>query len=325
MHEAEDILALHKVKNGMEERKFPKKSSLLYSQMSDLLLADGVEKRKRVSLNIDTKMLKIGFIGGGKMAQALAKGFIRAGLSKGEMMLASCLPNDVGSIDAFKEIGSDTVFTNGPVINYGDVLILSVKPQVVPQVLPELKNYNKLLLSIAMGIPLASLEKALPDGTPVIRVMPNTPALVGCGATVYARGKSAGDKEAEIAEKLFSAVGLCEEVPENLIDPVTALAGSGPAYVYMMIEALADGAVKMGLMRPIAYKLAAQTVLGAGTMVRDTERHPGQLKDDVASPAGSTITGIHYLEQHGLRSAVIGAVEAAAKRCKEVSSVSEKS
>ncbi|XP_012170028.1 pyrroline-5-carboxylate reductase 2 isoform X2 [Bombus terrestris] len=269
-------------------------------------------------------MLKIGFLGGGKMAQALAKGFIRAGLSKGEMMLASCLPNDMGSIDAFKEIGSNTVFSNAPVVDYGDVLILSVKPQVVPMVLPDLKNYRKLLLSIAMGIPLASLEKAVPDGTPVIRVMPNTPAIVGCGATVYARGKHAGDKEAEIVEKLFSSVGLCEEVSENLIDPVTALAGSGPAYVYMMIEALADGGVKMGLMRPVAYKLAAQTVLGAGTMVRDTKIHPGQLKDDVASPAGSTITGIHYLEQHGLRSAIIGAVEAATKRCKEVSSLLEK-
>lgn len=254
------------------------------------------------------------------MAQALAKGFIRTGLSKSDMILASCLPNDVASIEAFKEIGSETVFQNGPVVDHGDLLILSVKPQVVPMVLPDLKNYNKLLLSIAMGVPIASLEKALPEGTPVIRVMPNTPALVGCGATVYARGKHAGDKEAEIAEKLFASVGICEEVTENLIDPVTALAGSGPAYVYMMIEALADGGVKMGLTRPIAYKLAAQTVLGAGAMVRETNIHPGQLKDDVASPAGSTITGIHYLEEHGLRSAVIGAVEAATKRCKEVSS-----
>ncbi|EFN87750.1 pyrroline-5-carboxylate reductase 2 isoform X3 [Harpegnathos saltator] len=265
-------------------------------------------------------MLKIGFLGGGKMAQALAKGFIRAGLSKGDMMLASCLPNDTGSIETFKEIGSNTVFTNGPIINHGDILILSVKPQVVPKVLPELKNSKKLLISIAMGIPLELLEEALPEGTPVIRVMPNTPALVGCGATVYARGKHAGDKEAEITEKLFSAVGFCEEIQENLIDPVTALAGSGPAYVYMMIEALADGGVKMGLTRPIAYKLAAQTVLGAGTMIHKTNLHPGQLKDDVTSPAGSTITGIHYLEQHGLRSAIIGAVEAATLRCREVSS-----
>lgn len=188
--------------------------------------------------------------------------------------------------------------------------------------------------------------QGLPEGTPVVRVMPNTPALVGCGATVFARGRHAGEKEAQVAEKLFSAVGLCEEVDETMIDPVTALAGSGPAYVsqffqcqkilrsssnyegsstssqvYMMIEALGDGGVKMGLPRALAYKLAAQTVLGAGAMVRETGTHPAQLKDDVASPAGSTITGIHHLEKHGLRSAVIGAVEAATLRCREFSSV----
>ncbi|GAB1869608.1 Pyrroline-5-carboxylate reductase [Camponotus japonicus] len=291
--------------------------------LSDQLLADGEVKEQRIPLNIDTNMLKIGFLGGGKMAQALARGFIRAGLSKGEMMLASCLPNDIGSIETFKEMGSSTVFANAAVIDYGDVLILSVKPQIVPKILPEftrekVHDNKKLLISIAMGISLASLEKALPKETPVIRVMPNTPALVGCGATVFARGKNASDKDAGITEKLFSAVGICEEVPENLIDPVTALAGSGPAYIYMIIEAMADGGVKMGLTRSIAYKLAAQTVLGAGTMVRETNIHPGQLKDDVASPAGSTITGIHHLEKHGLRSALIDAIEAATLRCKEV-------
>ncbi|RLU20434.1 hypothetical protein DMN91_007044 [Ooceraea biroi] len=292
--------------------------------VSDQLLADGEVKKQKIPLNIDINMLKIGFLGGGKMAQALAKGFIRAGLSKGEMMLASCLPNDTGSIETFKEMGSKTVFANAPVVDHGDVLILSVKPQVVPKILPELKNSNKLLLSIAMGVSLTTLQKALPEGTPVMRIMPNTPALVGCGATVYTRGKYTSDKDAEITEKLFSAVGLCEEVPENLIDPVTALAGSGPAYVYMMIEALADGGVKMGLARPIAYKLAVQTIIGAGTMIRETNVHPAQLKDDVSSPAGSTITGIHHLEKHGLRSALIGAVEAATLRCKEVSSQMEK-
>ncbi|XP_070156084.1 uncharacterized protein [Polyergus mexicanus] len=289
--------------------------------VSDQLLADGEVKKQRIPLNINTNMLKIGFLGGGKMAQALARGFIRAGLSKGEMMLASCLPNDIGSIETFKEMGSNTVFANAPVIDYGDVLILSVKPQIVPKILPALKMHDnkKLLISIAMGISLISLEKALPKDTPVIRVMPNTPALVGCGATVFARGKNASDKDAEVTEKLFSAVGICEEVPENLIDPVTALAGSGPAYVYMIIEAMADGGVKMGLTRSIAYKLAAQTVLGAGTMVRETNIHPGQLKDDVTSPAGSTITGIHHLEKHGLRAALIDAIEAATLRCREVS------
>ncbi|XP_035731261.1 pyrroline-5-carboxylate reductase-like isoform X1 [Vespa mandarinia] len=287
--------------------------------VSDQHFAGIEEKKKKID-----KMFKIGFFGAGKMAQALAKGFIRAGLSKGDMMLASCLPNDVGSIENFKDIGSKTVFNNSAIIDHGEILILAVKPQVVPMILPELKNCSKLLLSIAMGIPISRLEKALPKGTPVIRVMPNTPALVGCGATVFSRGTHAGDKEAEIVKKLFSAVGFCEEVSENMIDPVTALAGSGPAYVFMMIEALADGAVKMGLMRDLAYKLAAQTVLGAGTMVRETNIHPGQLKDDVASPAGSTITAIHQLEKHGLRAALIGAIEAATHRCKEINLILEK-
>ncbi|XP_043273124.1 pyrroline-5-carboxylate reductase-like isoform X1 [Venturia canescens] len=287
--------------------------------VSDDLLADGQEKVRRIPLDVDTNMLKIGFLGGGKMAQALAKGFIAAGLSKGEMILASCLPSDKGSIDAFGEMGSNTVFASEPVVDHSDVVIISVKPQVVPKILPEVKDPSKLVLSIAMGISLETLEKGLPEGTPVVRVMPNTPALVGQGATVFARGKNAGDKEAEVTEKLFSAVGLCEEVDENVIDPVTALAGSGPAYVYMMIEALGDGGVKMGLPRQLAYKLAAQTVLGAGSMVRETGTHPAQLKDDVASPAGSTITAIHHLEKHGFRSSVIGAIEAATLRCREFS------
>ncbi|KAG5305720.1 P5CR2 reductase, partial [Acromyrmex insinuator] len=301
----------HRVRQSLNIRKY----------VSDQYLADGEVKKQKIPLNIDINMLKIGFLGGGKMAQALAKGFIRAGLSKGEMILASCLPNDTGSIETFKKMGSNTVFTNIPIIDFGDVLILSVKPQVVPKVISEFRVHDnkKLVLSIAMGISLMSLEKALPKETPVIRVMPNTPALVGCGATVFARGKYASDKDAEIAEKLFSAVGICEEVSENFIDPITALASSGPAYIYMVIEAMADGGVKMGLTRPFAYKFAAQTVLGAGTMVRETNLHPGQLKDDVTSPAGSTITGIHQLEKHGLRSALISAIEAATLRCKEVS------
>lgn len=285
--------------------------------VSDDLLADIEEKSRRIPLNIDTNMLKIGFVGGGKMAQALAKGFINAGLSKGEMITASCLPSDKGSINAFKEIGSKTVFTNNAVAEQSDVLILSVKPQVIPRVLPDIQDPSKLILSIAMGISISSLEKGLPNGTPVIRVMPNTPALVGCGATVFSRGTHADEEAAEVTEKLFSSIGICQEVDENLIDPVTALAGSGPAYVYMMIESMADGAVKMGMPRQLAIKLAAQTIIGGGMMVRETGIHPGQLKDDVASPGGSTIAAIHHLEKNGLRNSLIGAIEVATQRCKE--------
>ncbi|XP_012252714.2 pyrroline-5-carboxylate reductase 1, mitochondrial [Athalia rosae] len=267
-------------------------------------------------------MLKIGFCGGGMMAQALAKAFMRAGLTRGELMVASCLPNDSGSIKAFEEMGSRTVFNNEEITEHnGDIVILAVKPQAASSVLSDLRKASspiKLMLSIAMGISISTIEKALPSETPVIRAMPNTPSVVGFGATVFARGKNADQKDADIASRLFKSVGICEEVGENMIDPVTALASSGPAYVFVMIEALADGAVKMGMPRNLAYKLATQTILGAGAMAKETQRHPGQLKDEVASPAGSTIAALHYLERYGFRSALIGAVEAATLRCREV-------
>ncbi|KAJ8674873.1 hypothetical protein QAD02_010659 [Eretmocerus hayati] len=273
-------------------------------------------------------MLKIGFIGGGKMAQALAKGFISAGLTKGEMVVASCLPSDESSIKEFETMNSKVIFSNAEVVNLSEVLLLAVKPQVVRQVLPEVKQSlereKKLLLSIAMGVSLKTLERNLPEGNPVMRVMPNIPVVVGHGATVFVRGSHADEYHTKITKELFSAVGLCEEVPESMINPITALAGSGPAYVYMMIEAMADGAVKMGLPRDLAYRLASQTVLGAGAMVKETNIHPGELKDAVSSPAGSTIAAIHMLEKNGFRGAMIDAIEAATIRCKEFSPFSDK-
>ncbi|XP_072396225.1 pyrroline-5-carboxylate reductase 3 isoform X2 [Diabrotica undecimpunctata] len=175
-------------------------------------------------------------------------------------------------------------------------------------------------MSIAMGVTLRQLEQLLPTEARVIRVMPNTPALVQNAASVFVSGKNATKDDARVTRKLLQSIGTCEEVPESYLDPITALSGSGPAYVYVMIEALADGGVKMGLPRDLAYRLASQTVLGAGQMVRDTQRHPGSLKDDVSSPSGSTAYGLHYLEEKGFRSAVIGAVEAATKQCNTFSS-----
>ncbi|KAK0072440.1 hypothetical protein PV325_011990 [Microctonus aethiopoides] len=260
--------------------------------------------------------MRIGFLGAGKMAQALAKGFIKAGTSRGEMMMASCLPSDKHSIQAFEAFGSKVVFTNEAVAEYGNILIISVKPQVVPIVLEKLQNVNQLVLSLAMGISLSYLETKLPKGTPVIRVMPNTPASIGFAASVFVRGNHADDKHVETVKNMFSTIGICQQIDdESLMDTVTALAGSGPAYVYMMIEALADGAVNMGMPRQLAYQLASQTVVGAGMMVKESGHHPAQLKDDVASPAGSTIAGIHHLETHGMRSAIIGAIQAATLRC----------
>jgi len=273
---------------------------------------------------MNSKLLKIGFIGGGKMAQALAKGFINAGLAKGENMVSSCHPSDLASAKAFKDLGAESHFENIPVVQKSDLLIVAVKPSIVPIALGDIKKApgikaDKLFLSIAMGISTKQLEQYLPTESRVIRVMPNTAALVQSGASVFVRGSRATDKDVDITKSLMKSVGTCEEVTESYLDAVTALSGSGPAYVYVFIESLADGAVKMGLPRDLAYRLAAQTVLGAGQMVRDTKIHPGVLKDDVTSPAGSTAEGLSYLEQRGFRAAIIGAIEAATHRCNTVS------
>ncbi|XP_022915810.2 uncharacterized protein [Onthophagus taurus] len=269
-----------------------------------------------------SKLLKIGFIGGGKMAQAMAKGFISAGLSKGESMTASCHPSDMISHNAFKELGAESIFENVPVVQNSDVVIIATKPSVVPIALADITKAKvpagKLFLSIAMGVTIKQLESYLPGESRVIRVMPNTPALVRSGASVYVCGSKATEEDGKITRKLLESIGTCDEVTEYMLDPITALSGSGPAYIYIMIEALADGGVKMGLPRDLAYRLASQTVLGASTMVKETKTHPGVLKDDVTSPAGSTAAGLHFLEQKGIRAALIGAIETATLRCREV-------
>ncbi|GJQ67878.1 hypothetical protein Trydic_g16639 [Trypoxylus dichotomus] len=272
---------------------------------------------------MNSKLLKIGFIGGGKMAQAMAKGFISAGLTQGESIIASCHPSDLISHKAFKDLGAESIFENVPVVEKSEIVIVSTKPSVVPIALGDIKKAgipaDKLFLSVAMGVTIKQLEGFLPRESRVIRVMPNTPALVRSGASVYVCGNKATEKDATITKKLLESIGTCDEVTEGMLDPVTALSGSGPAYIYVLIEALADGAVKMGLPRDLAYRLASQTVLGASKMVKDTNTHPGILKDDVTSPAGSTAAGLHYLEQKGFRGTVIGAIETATQRCREVS------
>lgn len=265
--------------------------------------------------------MKIGFIGGGKLAFALANGFISAGLAKPDEITASCHPADVGSIEAFKNLGAAAFTENKSVVERSEVVIVSVKPDVVVPALKEVKDLpaskNKLFISVAMGVTTATVENALPKESRVIRVMPNTPALVKEGAAALSRGIRATDEDAQLATKLFQAVGTCDEVPEYQMDSVTALSGSGPAYIYMLIESLADGGVRCGLPRDLALRLASQTTLGAAAMLKNGG-HPAVLKDNVTSPAGSTAEGTFYLEQHGFRSAIIGAVMAAAERCKVV-------
>jgi pyrroline-5-carboxylate reductase len=219
------------------------------------------------------------------------------------------------------ETGIPAMADNRRVVASGDVLVLAVKPQSMPNLLNEIRTSlqpRHLLVSIAAGITLRQLEEGLGAGHRLVRVMPNTPCLVGASASGYSPAQSATAEDVALVDRLLNAVGRAFRVPENLLDVVTGLSGSGPAFVYVFIEALSDGGVRMGLPRDIATTLAAQTVLGSARMVLESGKHPGALKDMVASPGGTTIAGLHALERGGLRAAVMDAVEAATRRATEL-------
>lgn len=262
----------------------------------------------------------IGFIGAGQMARALAKGFAGAGLVPPEQIVAAD-PVPAAAQQFVAEIpGAKLLTTNAALAQQADVIFLAVKPQSMAAVYGELAGKlgpGKLIVSIAAGIPLAKLCDGLKTER-IVRVMPNTPALVGEGASAYALGKGATAEDGKLVGELLGAVGKAFAVDEKLLDAVTGLSGSGPAFVYLMIEALADGGVRVGLPREIAAALAAQTVLGAAQMVLTTGEHPAALKDKVASPGGTTIAGLAALEERGLRGALIAAVEAATRRSQEL-------
>lgn len=263
--------------------------------------------------------MSIGFVGAGRIAQAIVRGVINAGFVKAENLIVSAHVNDVAHLQQMSELGCRTSVVNRDVSNNSDVIVVAVKPSVVGDVLRDVAptiSARHLIVSVALGITTTEMERLLPSKSRVIRVMPNTPCLVRQGATVFTRGTSATSDDATLVRDLFSCIGTCDEVAENCMDAVTGLSGSGPAYIYMIIEALADGGVKMGIPRELASKLAAQTVLGAGSMVMNEGRHPGSLKDDVTSPAGSTIHALHVLEKSGLRAILISAVEEATLRAK---------
>ncbi len=264
--------------------------------------------------------LKIGFFGAGKMATALAQGFIHARLVKPSQIFAAD-PVESARKQFSAETGAKTEISNRAVSEAAKVLLLATKPDQAAAALAEIAGSftpEHLLISIAAGVPIARLEAALPAGARVIRVMPNTPALVGAGAAAFALGHNATAHDGELAKKLLSAVGLALPVKESWLDAVTGLSGSGPAYVYQFIEALSDGGVAAGLPREVATQLAAQTVLGAAKMVLVTGQHPGALKDQVTSPGGTTIEGIHELEKGQLRATVMSAVRAASEKSKRL-------
>jgi pyrroline-5-carboxylate reductase len=264
--------------------------------------------------------LNIGFLGAGKMATALAKGFLQAKiLSSRELFAAD--PVAAAREHFAAETGAGTFATNLETARHATVLILATKPDQAPAALGEIAEAfgpDHLLISIAAGVTLAKLEAALPAGARVIRVMPNTPALVGAGAAGFSLGKNATPADGALAQRLLSAVGLAMQVKESLLDAVTGLSGSGPAYVYQFIEALSDGGVAAGLPRDVATRLAAQTVLGGARMVLETGQHPGALKDQVTSPGGTTIEGLHELEKGKLRATVMSAVRAATEKSKKL-------
>ncbi len=262
----------------------------------------------------------IAFLGAGNMAEALIKGMLRAKVAAPQELLCSDPRADRGA-ELAQRYGVRFTPDNLAAAREAAVVVLSVKPQVMDQLLDEISpalDMHKLVVSIAAGVSLAAIERKAGRGVRVVRTMPNTPALVGAGATAVARGAHATDADLAQAKSLFDAVGRTVIVDESLLDAVTGLSGSGPAYVFLVIEALSDGGVKMGLDRRTALELAAQTVLGSAKLLLETGEHPGRLKDQVTSPGGTTIAGVHALEAGGLRAALIDAVEAATKRAQEL-------
>ena len=257
----------------------------------------------------------IGFLGAGKMATALAQGIIRAGLARPDQILAS----DVfeAARDQFAQATGAQVTAVNQRVAEARTLIVAVKPAQVREVLDQVASVltdAHLVISIAAGIPLSQLESTVSWPLRAVRVMPNTPALVGCSATGYALGRHGTPEDQTWVQQLFASVGVAFPVKEALLDAVTGLSGSGPAYGYLMIEALSDGGVAAGLPREVATRLAAQTLLGAARMVLETGLHPGALKDQVTSPGGTTIEGIHELERAGVRAGLMNAVRAAAQK-----------
>jgi pyrroline-5-carboxylate reductase len=262
----------------------------------------------------------IGFLGAGNMAGALILGLIQSEAVTPERILASDVKQE-RLTQLSKEYGIRVTLDNHALVRDSAVIVLSVKPQVVDKVLtvigPDVRK-DQLVISIAAGVPIAALEARLPAGTRVVRTMPNVAALALAGATAISAGTHATESDLRAARGMFEAVGRVVTLDESLLDAVTGLSGSGPAYVMLMIDALADGGVKVGLHRDTALLLAAQTVYGAAKLLLDTGDHPGRLKDMVTSPGGTAIAGLHTLESGGLRRTLIDAVEVATLRAGEL-------
>ncbi len=263
----------------------------------------------------------IGFIGAGNMAETLLSGLISSNQSKPENIICSDVRQD--RLEELKErYAIQTELDNKTTIQSADIVIYAVKPQIMAEVITETADaldMSKLIISIAAGVPLAAIEALVNKDLRLIRAMPNLCVAVKEGATAIATGAHAKQEDIDQAMAIFNSVGRCVFLKENhLLDAVTGLSGSGPAYIFMIVDALADAGVKMGLSRWDARTLSSQTVLGAAKMLLETKTHPGELKDMVTSPGGTAIAGLHTLEKGGLRTTLINAVEAATLRSKEL-------
>eukprot|EP00760_Papus_ankaliazontas_P023304 PhM_4_TR2028/c0_g1_i1/m.91154/K00286/proC; pyrroline-5-carboxylate reductase len=265
-------------------------------------------------------MVTIGILGGGVMATALMTGIIKGGVSPSNITITDINQPKLDSL-AKTFPGLKTSTKNADAINGKDVILICVKPQMAPKAIPpivDLVQPNQLILSVMAGYDLAGLKALFKGRGKYVRVMPNTPAVTGMGATVFCPGPNVTEAEAAVAEKILSSVGYCANIDESMFNAATGVSGCGPAFVFLFIEAMADAGVRRGLPRPIALKLAAQTVMGSGAMVVQTGQHPGVLKDGVCSPGGVTICGVNALEGAGLRGAVISGVDAAVVRAEEM-------
>ena len=265
---------------------------------------------------------RFGFIGGGNMGEALIKGLLQSGRAQPQDIIVFDVMPDRQKhlLEKYEIFPADN---NSAVIEEATIIVLAVKPQNMDNVLGEigpLVTSEQILVSIAAGVTLGKLEQYIRSEAPVIRVMPNTPALALAGAAALAPGTHATKEDMAKAMRIFEAVGVAVDVEEKYMDIVTGLSGSGPAYVFVLLEALTDGAVRLGLPRNQAQLLASQTILGAAKLAQETGVHPGQLKDMVTSPGGTTAAGLHALEKGGFRSLIMDAVAAAANRSAELGS-----
>ena len=262
----------------------------------------------------------IAFIGAGNMAEALIRGLVRAQVVPATNIIASA-PRADRRAHLAATYGIATEADNIAAASRADIVVLSVKPQIIRKVAEQIGSKlraDAFVISVAAGIDTDHLEQYLGTERRVVRSMPNTPALVQAGATAISRGRYTTDADMQEASLIFDAVGMTVSLDESQLDAVTGLSGSGPAYIFLILEALADAGVKVGLSRRDAQRLAAQTVMGSAKMLLDTDEHPGKLKDMVTSPGGTAIAGLHTLEQGGLRTTLINAVETATNRAREL-------